>query len=152
MNPTVLLLALAGAVSGIAFRSGGLVYAAVASPLLRRARPLTLALHGGLLVFACYAATAMLPVWWPIVPCTVLLGFAFNMLHNTLQIRATEMAPHARGIGLALFSFAWTLGQGVGVYVMGAGVGLVGYASMVAIYGAGFGLFGVWMRNTYSRA
>lgn len=134
------------------FGAGGLLYAAVAAPLLRRFRPLTLALHGALIVFACYAATAVLAVWWPIVVCTVLLGFAFNMLHNTVQVRATEMAPHARGIGLALFSFAWILGQGLGVAVMGAGVGLLGYAAMVAIYGAGFGLFGVWMRNTFRRA
>jgi predicted MFS family arabinose efflux permease len=107
---------------------------------------------GGLLVFGCYAAAALAATWWPLVPCMVLIGFAFNMLHNTLQIGATEMAPHARGIGMALFSFTWVLGQGVGVAVLGLGVAPLGYAVMIAVYGAGFALFGVWMRNRFLSA
>lgn len=131
------------------FGAGGLLYAAAVSWLLRHFKPLTLVLAGGLLVFGCYAASALLATWWPLVPCMVLLGFAFNMLHNTLQIRATEIAPHARGIGMALFSFAWVLGQGLGVAAMGLGVAPFGYAAMIALYGAGFALFGVWMRNRF---
>jgi predicted MFS family arabinose efflux permease len=84
------------------------------------------------------------------VPCTVLLGFGFNMLHNTLQISATEIAPRARGIGMALFSFAWVLGQGLGVATIGLGVDSFGYAAMIAAYGAGFAVFGVWMRNWFA--
>jgi predicted MFS family arabinose efflux permease len=132
------------------FGAGGLLYAAAVSWLLRRFDALTLVLAGGLLVFACYAASSLLPVWWPMVPCTVLLGFGFNMLHNTLQISATEIAPRARGIGMALFSFAWVLGQGLGVAAMGPGVDSFGYAAMIAAYGAGFAAFGVWMRNWFA--
>jgi predicted MFS family arabinose efflux permease len=86
------------------------------------------------------------------VPAAVLLGFAFNMLHNALQIRATEMAPGARGTGLALFSFAWILGQGVGVAAMGAGVAAFGYAAMVLAFGLGFALLAVWMRQAWRLA
>jgi MFS transporter, YNFM family, putative membrane transport protein len=131
---------------------GGILFSFMAHWLLRRFSALSLVVAGGLLVFLSYAATALLPVWWPMVPAVVLLGFAFNMLHNALQIRATEMAPRARGTGLALFSFAWILGQGVGVAVMGSGVGLFGYAAMVFAFGAGFALLALWMRAAWRLA
>jgi len=41
-------------------------------------------------------------------------GFGFYMLHNTVQVLATELAPSARGSALALFASCFFLGQGVG--------------------------------------
>jgi predicted MFS family arabinose efflux permease len=143
LSYTLIGLTLAG------FGAGGLLFAFAAARLLRRFHPLALVLGGGSLVCACYVATAALDVWWPIVPTIVLLGLGFNMLHNTLQIRATEMSPRSRGIGLALFSFAWILGQAIGVAVMGMGVARAGYAPMIAAYGVGFLLLALWMRVAF---
>jgi len=46
-------------------------------------------------------------------------------------------AASRRPVGMALFSFAWVLGQGLGVAAMGLGVAPFGYAAMIALYGAG---------------
>jgi predicted MFS family arabinose efflux permease len=42
-------------------------------------------------------------------------GVSFYMLHNTLQTNGTQMAPEARGAGMALFALCLFLGQAVGV-------------------------------------
>jgi predicted MFS family arabinose efflux permease len=50
-------------------------------------------------------------------PIMALMGFAFYMLHNTLQTNATQMAPEARGLGVSLFALALFVGQALGVAV-----------------------------------
>jgi predicted MFS family arabinose efflux permease len=37
------------------------------------------------------------------------------MFHNTLQTNGTQMAPEARGAGMALFALCLFLGQAIGV-------------------------------------
>ena len=39
------------------------------------------------------------------------------MLHNTLQVHATQMAPEARGGALALFACSLFTGQSAGVWL-----------------------------------
>ena len=48
-------------------------------------------------------------------------------LHNTLQTRATEMAPEARGTGLSVFAFSLFTGQAAGVQLAAAGIRSAGY-------------------------
>ena len=45
------------------------------------------------------------------------VGISFYMLHNTLQTHGTQMAPEARGSGLALFALCLFVGQAIGVPV-----------------------------------
>jgi predicted MFS family arabinose efflux permease len=45
-------------------------------------------------------------------------GFGFYMLHNTLQVQATQMAPAARGTAVTLFACALFFGQSLGVLLM----------------------------------
>jgi len=127
------------------FGLGGLAFAVSVRWLLKRLDERRLILGGGTIVCLGYAAIAVLPVWWPLAALTVALGYGFNMLHNSLQIRATEIAPHARGIGMAVFSAAWIFGQGIGVAAMGAAVGNWGYASPMIAFGLGFALLAAWM-------
>jgi predicted MFS family arabinose efflux permease len=47
----------------------------------------------------------------------VALGAGFYMMHNTLQVHATQMAPEARGAALALFACSLFTGQSVGVWL-----------------------------------
>ena len=43
------------------------------------------------------------------------IGLAFYMVHNTLQVNATQMAPTARATAIGIFSSALYVGQGAGV-------------------------------------
>jgi predicted MFS family arabinose efflux permease len=45
-------------------------------------------------------------------------GFGFYMLHNTLQVQATQMAPAARGTAVTLFACSLFFGQSTGVLLM----------------------------------
>jgi len=48
----------------------------------------------------------------------LLAGFGFYMLHNTLQVQASQMAPAARGTAVTLFACSLFFGQSTGVLVM----------------------------------
>ena len=41
------------------------------------------------------------------------------MLHNTLQVNATQMAPEARGAAVSLFAFCLFTSQSAGIAVVG---------------------------------
>src|SRR2546422_5715925 len=79
------------------------------------------------------------------------LGLAFYMIHNTVQLKATEVAPDARGAAVALYASAWATGQATGVAAMGLAVALFDYAPMIAAFGLGFGLLGLWLRSNLQR-
>jgi predicted MFS family arabinose efflux permease len=49
----------------------------------------------------------------------VMLGLGYIALHTTLQTRATELAPAARGTAVALFAFALFLGGALGALAFG---------------------------------
>jgi MFS transporter, YNFM family, putative membrane transport protein len=46
-------------------------------------------------------------------------GLGFYMMHSTLQINATQMAPAVRGTAMAVFAGCLFLGQSVGVSLGG---------------------------------
>lgn len=49
-------------------------------------------------------------------------GFGFYMLHNTLQVQATQMAPASRGTAVTLFACLLFFGQSSGVLLMATSV------------------------------
>jgi predicted MFS family arabinose efflux permease len=59
-------------------------------------------------------------------------GFAFFMLHNTLQANATQMAPQARGLGVSMFATALFSGQALGVLVATSLIGPLGSSAVLA--------------------
>jgi YNFM family putative membrane transporter len=128
------------------YGAGGLVYTITARWLLARLGQRGCVTLGGLLGGTFFLAILVAPVWQLVGICTVGLGFAFYTLHNTLQMRATEMAPQARATGMSLFSMFWAGGQATGAALMGAGAATFGYAPMVAAFGIGFALFGIGLR------
>jgi len=70
-------------------------------------------------------------------------GFGFYMLHNTLQVQATQMAPASRGTAVTLFASLLFFGQSSGVLIMAESVdrGWLPYAFTLAALGvAGLGL------------
>ncbi|MGC2519758.1 MAG: MFS transporter [Burkholderiales bacterium] len=145
-----LSLTLIGAILA-GFGIGGVLYTLMVRRLLMELGQRGLVLGGGAACCACYAIAMLTPVWGVFIACTIGLGFSFYMLHNTLQIKATEMAPQARGSALAIYSSAWALGQAAGVAAMGMLVGPFGYSPSIIAFGAGYLALGLWMERNLDR-
>ncbi len=96
---------------------GGLLYAAVAGRLVPRLGERGLVICGGLLLSVGLPGFAAAPSAMWAVPCLVAQGMGLYMMHNTLQLHATQMAPDSRGAALALFAFCLFTGQSVGVWL-----------------------------------
>jgi len=133
------------------FGAGGILYTLFVKRLLRGLGQRGLVVAGGASAFAAYALAMLTPVPGMFACCTVALGFAFYMLHNTVQVKATEMAPEARATGLALYSAAWALGQAAGVAAMGLAVSVAGYRPPIIAFGACYLVLGLWMRRNLER-
>lgn len=117
---------------------GGLLYASASNRLVRKLGEKGLARWGGALVALSLLMIALAPSWWWSIPGCFLSGLGFYMLHNTLQMNATQMAPERRGAALSSFSAFFYLGQSVGVGIAGILVGRIGTAMVICI-----GAFGV---------
>jgi MFS transporter, YNFM family, putative membrane transport protein len=110
------------ALSGLwiaAYPAGGLLYAAFSTPLVARLGERGLALAGGLLLGAGYLCLWLAPAAIVVLPALLALGTGFAMLHNTLQVNATQMAPEARGAAVSLFAFCLFTSQSAGIAVVG---------------------------------
>lgn len=129
---------------------GGLVYSFTARIFIRALGERGMVLAGGALGAALYAAVLVVPLGWTFA-CTVGLGLAFYLVHNTIQAKATEVAPEARGSAVALYASGWALGQALGVGAIGLAVAAAGYAAAILACGLGFGLLGLWLRGNLHR-
>lgn len=133
------------------FGIGGVLYTLTVRPLLRALGQRGLVTWGGAMCFAFYAVATLTPAWQIAMPCTVGMGFSFYMLHNTIQTKATEMAPQARGAAVSLYSGFWSFGQAMGVAAMGLVIGSIEYTPAIIAFGCGFFLLGLWMRSNLHR-
>jgi predicted MFS family arabinose efflux permease len=98
---------------------------------------------GGLVAGLIYLMTAVPLPWMVICGLFLVAGFGFYNMHNTLQLRATELAPATRASAVALFAAAFFLGQGVGPLLGGMIGDAIGFtvlyaAAGVLIVGLGF--------------
>jgi predicted MFS family arabinose efflux permease len=127
-------LAMAGQVVML-FGLGGLLFAVSAYYLVHRLGEVGLCRWGGVLVAASYVTVAVSSHWWWAMPACFLAGLGFYMLHNTLQINATQMAPERRGAAVAAFAAAYFIGQSAGIALSGALIPSIG-TSGVTLMGA----------------
>jgi predicted MFS family arabinose efflux permease len=81
--------------------------------------------------------------WQAVVPAAVLLGAGFALCHSTLQTRATELAPEARGTGISLFAFSLFVGSATGTAVLGQLLASRGYGALLLSCGVALALLGV---------
>ncbi|RTL47334.1 MAG: MFS transporter [Rhodocyclaceae bacterium] len=109
-----LTLTLAGAALGL-FGIGGLSYTLFARYFVKTLGEQKLAAYGGGLLGLTFIILTLGEHWLWVVPAAWCAGFGFYMLHNTLQINATQMAPKARGTAVSLFASCFFLGQSMGV-------------------------------------
>jgi predicted MFS family arabinose efflux permease len=126
------------------FGLGGVIYSVLVRRLLARFGETGFVRIGGGLLLACFALLPLLPSWQATIPVFVAAGFGFYMFHNTLQTRATEMAPKARGTAIAVFAFALFMGQASGVAVCGLIIRAVHYEWTFVAMGVGLVALGVW--------
>ena len=104
----------AGALMGM-FGIGGMLYILFAKRLVAMMREEGLTLGGGLAMGLGWILLARGNSWeWAIAAC-FLVGLGYYMLHNTLQINATQMASRVRGTAVSLFASLFFLGQSLGV-------------------------------------
>lgn len=118
---------------------GGVLYAASSSYLVRRLGEVGLTRWGGSLLGLSLLAIAFAQAWWWAIPACFIAGLGFYMLHNTLQINATQMAPERRGAAVSAFASCFFLGQSIGVGIAGVLVEFVDTGAVIAV-----GAVGVW--------
>ena len=75
---------------------------------------------GALIMCGSLISLGWVPLWWLTMPACFLFGLGFYMMHNTLQINATQMAPERRGAAVAAFASCFFFGQSSGVAISGA--------------------------------
>jgi predicted MFS family arabinose efflux permease len=132
---TVLGVSLATAGSVVMwFGFGGLLFALCSATLVRRLGEVGLTCWGGILIALSLLAVGLAPVWWWAIPACFVAGLGFYMLHNTLQINATQMAPERRGAAVSAFASCFFLGQAAGVAAAGA---VTAYGGTQAVLVAG---------------
>jgi predicted MFS family arabinose efflux permease len=110
-------LTLAGGTTAL-FGLGGMAYMATAKFTIRRFGEVGLARYGGMNFGVAFLVIALTPWWQMALPACFVAGFGFAMFHNTMQAKATQMVPTARGTGVTLFAGFLFLGQSLGVLVL----------------------------------
>jgi predicted MFS family arabinose efflux permease len=110
---------------------GGLVYAITAKAIVRRFGERRMVNAGGWIMGLGYLAWWASPVVWTAGPVALLVGFGTYLFHNTLQTNATQMAPTARGTGVALFASCFFVGQAIGVTLAGWAFDHAGAAALL---------------------
>jgi len=134
-----------------AFAAGGLLFAAAAGRLLPRAGERGLVLGGGVLLGVGFLALAAAPAPGWAVPCVVALGAGIYMMHNTLQVHATQMAPETRGAALAIFACSLFTGQSVGVWLASRAVDAGGAQSVFVVSAIGLLLLALDFRRRLAK-
>jgi predicted MFS family arabinose efflux permease len=108
------------------FGFGGLAFAFQSRRWIGLFGEVRLIQTGALIMCVSLISLGWLPLWWLTMPACFLFGLGFYMMHNTLQINATQMAPERRGAAVAAFASCFFLGQSSGVAISGAALTTVG--------------------------
>ena len=119
------------------YGAGGLLYSQMARRWLAWLGERGLVRTGAGLIVVGFLLLAWSHVaWLGMLACT-LTGLGFYMMHNTLQVQATQMAPAARGTAVTLFASSLFFGQSTGVLLMAQSVdmGWLAYAFTAAAVG-----------------
>ena len=114
---------------------GGIAYTLLVGRLLKLLGREWLIRTGGLISFVAMAGVAYSQSWPMEAAAFVILGFGFFMIHNSLQLLATELVPSARASSVALFAFCFFLGQALGPLLYHVGFDTLGLMAPIVIGG-----------------
>jgi len=119
------------------FGVGGLSYAMLAAHFVKRLGERGMMLCGGLLMAAGFAVCSLATVAWPVAAAMASSGLGFYLMHNTLQTRASQMAPGERALGMSMFSSALFVSQAAGVTACAILIATLGYRIIFSLIGLG---------------
>jgi predicted MFS family arabinose efflux permease len=134
------------------FGCGGLIYSVSVKKLVTRIGELGVLLLGGTLLGVGFVSTGVMPSWHWFIPAVIVVGMGYYTMHGTLQTRATELAPQARGTAISLFAFFFFLGQATGPQLLGSIVKTRGYGAAFIVAGVGLFLTALISRTLFARA
>jgi predicted MFS family arabinose efflux permease len=103
---------------------------------------------GGLVVAVCLMLIPLQPPWPVQAVNFLIMGVAFFMLHGSIQVYVTELAPTARASAMALHSSSFFFGMALGPLFYGYGFGHLGVSWTFAIAAAGIMAVGIWSAAT----
>jgi predicted MFS family arabinose efflux permease len=129
------------------FAAGGLVYAALVAWMLRTLGVGRMLVTGGLLSAGAFVGLGLGHGWQFDAALLGALGVGFYMLHNSYQTQITEVLPEARASAIAFHAFSFFIGQALGVVLVGASLGAVGWtgtAFLCAAAATALGLVSAW--------
>jgi len=139
--PYVALLLLAGgearaSIAGIVisgFWVGGVIYTITVGNLLEMFGQRRVMIAGGCAAVLGLVGLALGAGWPLALGAFVGLGVGFYLLHGSIQVYMTELAPQARASATALHSSSFFLGQALGPIAYGVGFGLIGAGASLGI-------------------
>ena len=133
------------------FGIGGLIYSGLVRLLVYRLGQIGLTIIGGFVITAAYVVLAFQPVWWFAPLAVTAIGLGFYMFHNTLQTKATQMTPEARGTAVAIFSSALYFGQTVGVAAGALVIDRLGAKPLFLGTAVAFPMLAIWFARELRR-
>ena len=134
------------------FGAGGLIYSLSVKKLVAGAGELGVLVIGGSLLGAAFTFIGLMPSWHWFIPAVIVLGMGYYTMHGTLQTRATELAPQARGAAVSLFAFFFFLGQATGPQLLGSILKARGYPAAFIVAGIGLLATALISRQLFARA
>lgn len=124
------------------FGLGGVMYMKFAKGFIERMSENQMIQLGASVFALAYACIGFAPHWGFDIPAFILAGFGFFMLHNTLQVLATQLFPPLRGTCMALFAALLFGGQSLGVILCAQLSAWVGSSWVLLSCGVSFALMG----------
>jgi YNFM family putative membrane transporter len=129
------------------FGIGGLIYSGLVRLLVYRLGQIGLTIIGGFVITAAYVVLAFQQVWWFAPIAVTAIGLGFYMFHNTLQTKATQMTPEARGTAVAIFSSALYFGQTAGVAAGALVIDRLGAKPLFLGTAVAFPMLAIWFAS-----
>jgi predicted MFS family arabinose efflux permease len=132
----------AGLVLG-GFGMGGVLYALGVRQIINLLGTARMSVIGGIGSGLSLALFAMPLPWVWDVGLFMVLGLSYFMIHNTLQTRATELAPGARGSAVSLFAFSLFAAQGIGPLAIGSAISVIPVTAVLLLLGVTIATVGI---------
>ncbi len=128
------------------YAAGGVLYALLARRAVRRLGERGLVTLGGVALAVGYGGLAVASSIVMSALCIAAVGAGFYMLHTTVQIHVTQVAPEERGSAVALFATFLFLGQASGVWLAARVVDAAGMAPVFLAAAVGLAALAVAFR------
>ena len=135
-----------------AFGIGGIAYGLMVRRLVAALGVRRMCAVGSAALAVGVAMFVVLPAWWLYALTMAACGMGYYMLHNSLQIEATELAPSARGSAVALFACGFFAGLALGPPLFGALMHAAGFSAALLTCAFGIAVLGRVVVRTVIRS